>query len=81
MRQNLIPLSVGETTVDNNIPMTLTMDGIKTEHKDYNRLIIAASLFVLYVTLGSLYFTLTPDEALSFTDSLYFLIISFTTVG
>ncbi|CAM9262395.1 unnamed protein product, partial [Ectocarpus fasciculatus] len=48
--------------------------------KEPHHFTVAASLFLLYLSLGSLYFTLT-DESLSFLDSLYFLIVSFTTTG
>lgn len=57
----------------------LTVEQLKTD-KEPHHFTVAASLFLLYLSLGSLYFTLT-DESLSFLDSLYFLIVSFTTTG
>lgn len=57
----------------------LTVEQLRTRQETHH-LSVAASLFALYLLTGSLYFTLN-GEALSFVDALYFLIVSFTTVG
>ena len=57
----------------------LTVQKLEND-KQSTQILTAASLFALYLILGSMYYTLNED-GLTFIDSIYFLIISFTTTG
>lgn len=70
--------SVAKDNHSNDAVLTVTQ---LQKQKESRQFMIAFAFFAAYLIFGTLYYTLNGDVNLSFIDSLYFLIVSFTTCG